>query len=133
MREMSTLMTQSESKKTEVESELKEAIDKIWVLRDIIRDLESQIEIQTKSELDLKNIATQLQIKIKDQVKHNEELNTELESFKHGNGDHLNQHIIELEDEVSRLRVSAELAGPDGITKQIKTQVNNKHKSFFFC
>lgn len=127
MREMSILMAQSEAKKTEVESELKEAIDKIWVLRDIIRDLESQIEIHSKAELDLKNVATQLQNKIKEQVKYNEELICELDGFRTGdnkNIGNLSQQILQLEDEVSRLRISAELAGPDGITKQVKTQVS---------
>lgn len=124
MREMSTLMAESEKKKSEVESELKEAIDKIWVLRDIIRDLESQIELQVKEETNLKNIAAQLQDKIRDQVKYNEVLTTELASLrgvKHN--DELNEHILKLEEELGRLRVSAELAGPDGTTKQVKTQV----------
>lgn len=124
MREMSTLMAESEKKKAEVESELKEAIDKIWVLRDIIRDLESQIELQVKEETNLKNIASQLQEKIKEQLKYNEDLTVEINTLKNKkNNDQLNQHILKLEEELSRLRVSAELAGPDGTTKQVKTQV----------
>ncbi|KZC09212.1 Pericentrin [Dufourea novaeangliae] len=44
MREMSSLMSDTEARKTETESELKAAIDKIWVLRDIITDLEQQLQ-----------------------------------------------------------------------------------------
>lgn len=124
MHEMSILMAESEKKKAEIESELKEAIDKIWVLRDIIRDLESQIELQAKEEINLKNIVTQLQNKIKEQLKYNEELTGELNILRSTrNNDQLNQDIFQLEEELNRLRISAELAGPDGTTKQVKTQV----------
>lgn len=130
MRDMSVLITESETKKTVVESELKEAIDKIWVLRDIIRDLETQIDEKTKAEKDLVKVNAQLQEKIKEQLKYNEDLCSELESFKcRGDNEYLSQHIHELEDELNRLRINTELAGPDGIAKKIKCQLNEIEKS----
>lgn len=124
MREMTNLISETENKKTLVEGELKEAIDKIWVLRDIIRDLEAQIDEKNKTEKDLVKINEQLQEKIKEHLKYNEDLCAELDSFKNrGDNGYSSQKILELEDELCRLRINSELAGSDGTVKKIKCQV----------
>lgn len=129
MREMSILITETESKKNLVESELKEAVDKIWVLRDIIRDLEKQLDEKKAVENKyLKNIRD-LELKVEQQLKINDEIVIELNNLKSlGDSEYLSQQIIKLDDEVNRLRLDAELIGSDSITKHIKTQVK-----FFIC
>lgn len=124
MREMTALMAECESKKTDVENELKEAIDKIWVLRDIIIDLEKQIEDKTKTEVELKNIVTQLEDKIREEARQNAEFNQQIEALKCcAEENQYNEIIRKLESEIQKLRVSSELVGPDGVLKQVKSQV----------
>lgn len=123
MREMSLLMAACDSKKSLVDNELKEAVDKIWVLRDIIKDLEVQIETRCETELELKNIVSQLEDKLHFETKHNDELNHKIISLKSFPDENHFEIIRKLEAENQKLRVSSELIGPDGVLKQMKTQV----------
>lgn len=123
MLEITNLSIESIRSKTQFENELKEATDKVFIFRGLIQELESQIEIQEKEELNLRNVASQLQEKIKDQVKYNEEITAELQSLKsEKDNNELNQKIFKLEEELSRFQVSAEL-GSDETSRQFKTQL----------
>lgn len=125
MREMTKLIEASEQKREEVENERKEAVDKIWVLRDIIRDLECQVETKAEVETELKRIITELEEVVKQQTKNVEELSGELEATK-GDGDAqlLKERIIHLESEAQKLRLNSELIGGEGALKEIQIQVN---------
>lgn len=132
MREMTLLMAACDSKKSLVENELKEAVDKIWVLRDIIKDLEVQIETKCETELELKNIVLQLEDKLQFETKHNDELNHEIASLKSFSDENHFEIIRKLEAENQKLRVSSELIGPDGVLKQVKTQVRLSYLKCIF-
>lgn len=123
MRDMSKLIEENEFKHNEIEGEKKEAIEKIFVLRDIIRDLESQIEVKAATESELRNLISELEEIIKQQNKNNEELNRHLNSVKNISEAEHKEHLEHLEEELQRLRLNTEFAGSEGALKQIKTQV----------
>ena len=103
MREMSSLMSDTEAKKSETESELKAAIDKIWVLREIITDLEQQLQIKTEKEESLQLQINQLETVIAAQTKNQHELVQELDAVKMGSeSKQLNEHIIHLQVNVNK-------------------------------
>ena len=98
MRDMSSLMAETEAKKIETESELKVAVDKIWVLRDIIVDLEQQIQARIEKEDALVSQIEQLEDVIAAQTKNQHDLAQELDSIKMGGeSGQLNDHITHLE------------------------------------
>lgn len=98
MREMSSLMSDTEAKKSEKESELKAAVDKIWVLRDIIADLEQQLQAKMEKEESLQMQISQLEAVITVQTKNQQELVQELDAIKSGSENrHLNEQISHLQ------------------------------------
>lgn len=104
MREMSSLMSDTEARKSETESELKAAIDKIWVLREIITDLEQQLQIKTEKEESLQLQINQLETVIAAQTKNQHELVQELDAVKMGSeSKQLNEHIIHLQVNFSEI------------------------------
>ncbi|XP_076236132.1 uncharacterized protein LOC143180351 isoform X3 [Calliopsis andreniformis] len=109
MREMSSLMSDTEAKKIETESELKAAIDKIWVLREIITDLEQQLQIKTEKEESLQLQINQLETVIAAQTKNQQELVQELDAIKMSSeSKHLNEHINHLQEELRKHKLSSE-------------------------
>lgn len=124
MREMSRLIEENDTKQQQLETERQEAIEKIHVLRDIIRDLEVQVESKAETEAALRTCIVELENVVKQQTKTNVELNRQLEAVK-GVPDEkeFREHIAHLEEEVQRLRLSEELVGSEGELKQIKLQV----------
>lgn len=91
-------MSDTEARKSETESELKAAIDKIWVLREIITDLEQQLQIKTEKEESLQLQINQLETVIAAQTKNQHELVQELDAVKMGSeSKQLNEHIIHLQ------------------------------------
>lgn len=98
MREMSSLMSDTEAKKSEKESELKAAVDKIWVLREIITDLEQQVQVKIEREESLQVQIGQLETVITAQTKNQQELVQELDAIKSGSESRqLNEQISHLE------------------------------------
>ncbi|XP_030754420.1 A-kinase anchor protein 9-like isoform X3 [Sitophilus oryzae] len=84
----------------ELEQEQEESLEKIRILREIIRDLEQQNdEKDRKIEQQLRNV----------------------EKLEYIQG--LRRHVDELEQEVQQLRIGAELAGSEGAVRQIKLQL----------
>lgn len=98
MREMSSLMSDTEAKKSEKESELKAAVDKIRLLRDIITDLEQQLQAKIEREESLQLQINQLETIIIAQTKNQQELVQELDAIKSGSENrHLNEQINHLQ------------------------------------
>lgn len=98
MREMSSMMSDTEAKKSETESELKAAVDKIWVLRDIVHDLEQQLQGKIEREESLQLQITQLEAIITAQTKNQQDLVQELDSIKMGEASRqINEHITHLQ------------------------------------
>lgn len=131
MREMSRLIEENETKQQQIDAERQEAIEKVHVLRDIIRDLEGQVETKAESEAALRSLIIELENVVKQQTKTIVELNKQLETLK-GVPDEkeFREHIAHLEEEVQRLRLSEELIGSEGALKQIKLQVGENSKMF---
>lgn len=95
---MSSLMSDTEAKKSEKESELKAAVDKIWVLREIIADLEQQLQVKIEREESLQLQISQLEAVITAQTKNQQDLVQELDTIKSGTeSKHLNEQINLLE------------------------------------
>ncbi|KAF5306240.1 hypothetical protein FQA39_LY08938 [Lamprigera yunnana] len=125
MREMSKVIEENDVKRNEVEVEKKEAIEKILVLREIIRDLESQVEAKIENETELKVVITQLENLLKQQNQVNEELNRQVSTVHNiKDAESFQQHIHQLEDEIQRLKLNTEFAGSEGALKQLKNQLN---------
>ncbi|XP_044599405.1 centromere-associated protein E-like isoform X3 [Cotesia glomerata] len=108
IREMSQTIQDLESKKTAVDDELKAAVDKIWELRDIIVSLETQLESKTELEKHLLNQIEQNKEIISSQNQHNQELAQELETLKLGGDNTQDDHIIHLQEELRKHKLSTE-------------------------
>lgn len=127
MREMTKLIETSEQKRDEAENERKEAVEKIWVLREIIRDLESQVETKNAVEDELRKLVVELEDVIKQQTSTVDGLNRQLEGCKGGEGDDvhlLKERIVYLENEAQKLRLNNELVGSEGALREIQLQVS---------
>ncbi|XP_025158189.1 pericentrin isoform X3 [Harpegnathos saltator] len=126
MREMSSLMSDTEAKRTEKESELKAAVDKIWVLREIITDLEQQLQIKIEREESLQVQIGQLETVITAQTKNQQELVQELDAIKSGSESRqLNEQISYLEEELQKHKLSSEHFNVNSsVLKQMKTELH---------
>ncbi|XP_076652760.1 uncharacterized protein LOC143359027 isoform X3 [Halictus rubicundus] len=125
MREMSSLMSDTEAKKVETESELKAAIEKIWVLRDIITDLEQQLEVKSEKEESLQLQIGQLETVIAAQTKNQQELVQELDTVKMSiESKQLNEHINHLQEELRKHKLSSEQFNVNSTAlKQMKSEL----------
>ncbi|XP_011334702.2 GRIP and coiled-coil domain-containing protein 2 isoform X2 [Ooceraea biroi] len=126
MREMSSLMSDTEAKKSEKESELKAAIDKIRLLRDIITDLEQQLQVKAEREESLQLQISQLETVVIAQTKNQQELVQELDAIKSGSESrHLNEQINHLQEELSKHKLSSEhFNGNSSVLKQMKAELH---------
>ncbi|XP_067211849.1 golgin subfamily A member 4-like isoform X3 [Linepithema humile] len=126
MREMSSSISDMEAKKSEKESELKAAVDKIWVLRDIITDLEQQLQVKIEREESLQLQIGQLETVITAQTKNQQELVQELDAIKSGSESrHLNEQINHLQEELSKHKLSSEHFNVNSsVLKQIKAELH---------
>ncbi|KYN07669.1 Pericentrin [Cyphomyrmex costatus] len=126
MREMSSLMSDTEAKKSEKESELKAAVDKIWVLRDLIADLEQQLQIKIELEESLQMQIKQLETVITAQTKNQQELVQELDAIKSGSENrHLNEQISHLQEELNKHKLSSEHFNVNSsVLKQMKAELH---------
>lgn len=114
-------LEQSEKLKV-IECERNEAIDKIKVLRDIIRELEQQNDTKIKEIDEFSETVDQLQCIIKQQHATIADLKQNpLDNIS--DAQELRKHINKLENELQQLRLSNELAGSEGAIKQFQLQV----------
>ncbi|XP_024943907.1 A-kinase anchor protein 9 isoform X5 [Cephus cinctus] len=125
MREMSSLMMDAETKKSEIETELKDAVDKICDLRDIIADLEQQLQLKHKAENIFRSKIEQLEGVVAAQTRNQQELAQELDAVNMGSeSNKLTEHIARLEDELQKHKLSSEhFEGNSSALKQMKTEL----------
>ncbi|XP_029659532.1 centrosomal protein of 290 kDa-like isoform X2 [Formica exsecta] len=126
MREMSSLMSDTEAKKSEKESELKAAVDKIWVLRDVIADLEQRLQDKIEREESLQLQISQLETVITAQTKNQQDLVQELDAIKSGTESrHLNEQINHLREELNKHKLSSEHFNVNSsVLKQMKAELH---------
>ncbi|KAJ3623780.1 hypothetical protein MTP99_017443 [Tenebrio molitor] len=118
LRDMSKLTDVAERRCKEAENERKEAVDKIFELRDIIRDLEDQVKTKTTSEEELRNIVNELEVIVKHQVSDEANRPPDVSDIEH-----FRQYVGNLETEVQMLRLNNEIAGGEGAIQQIKNHL----------
>ncbi|KAJ8981749.1 hypothetical protein NQ317_004929 [Molorchus minor] len=123
LQDMTKLLAEEARKCKELETERNEAIEKIKVLRDIIRELEQQNETKAKEVENCLDVIQRLECIVDQQHRTINELRQN-DSLKEFSDIHeLRKHIEDLESELQQSRVNAELAGSEGALKQIKTQL----------
>ncbi|KAI4487627.1 hypothetical protein M0802_011983 [Mischocyttarus mexicanus] len=127
IRGMSSIMSDTEAKMSETESELKAAVDKIWVLRDIVHDLEQQLQAKIEKEESLQLQITQLEAIITAQTKNQQDLVQELDSIKMGEvSRQMNEHITHLQEELRKHKLSSEHFDANSSTlKQMKVELRD--------
>ncbi|XP_014603127.1 PREDICTED: golgin subfamily A member 4-like isoform X3 [Polistes canadensis] len=127
IRGMSSIMSDTEAKMSETESELKAAVDKIWVLRDIVHDLEQQLQAKIEREESLQLQITQLEAIITAQTKNQQDLVQELDSIKMGETSRqMNEHITHLQEELRKHKLSSEHFDANSSTlKQMKVELRD--------
>ncbi|KAJ8915115.1 hypothetical protein NQ315_000367, partial [Exocentrus adspersus] len=123
LEEIEALKNQESDKRRDVESERNEAVDKIKVLRDIIRELELQVETKSAEVEECLNAIRNLECIVEQQERSINDLK-QGDSFGDVSDIHrLRWHIESLEAELQQSRVNAELAGSEGALNQIRTQL----------
>ncbi|CAH1116029.1 unnamed protein product [Phaedon cochleariae] len=107
----------------EVELERHEAVEKIKVLRDIIRELEYQTESKTQEVEEYLRAIEKLECIVDRQQRSQGEGISEDSSKGVSDVGELCRHIERLEGELQELRVKSELAGSEGALKQMRAQL----------
>lgn len=129
---MTRLLSEESRRCKDVEAERNEAVDKIKVLRDIIRELESQIEAKTKETEDCLDAIRKLECIVEQQHRSINELR-QSDSLTDVSDIHLlRKHIESLESELQKSRVNDELAGSEGALAQIRAQVRHRQIIKYF-
>lgn len=122
LKDMGTLVTDYEEKKVKLEFDLKASIDKIYVLREIISELEQQIERKTTNEMNLQSKIDEMEEYLGTQNRQNESLQNEVESMKFevdSRGD--KERIAHLEEQLKKSLNSAEQSlALEQITEQLR-------------
>ncbi|CAG9862887.1 unnamed protein product [Phyllotreta striolata] len=122
LQEKSAALELALSKLKEVESERKDSIEKNIILREIIRDLESQTESKSKEIDQYVTAVKKLQCIVEQQDKVSEKL-ADNSTRNITDVDDLYKHLDDLENEVQTLRLQSELAGNEGASKQFRKQL----------
>lgn len=108
VKEMTTILSDNDEKKLKLETELKASIDKIFDLREIISELETQIESNKLNEHVFCEKVKELESYIAQQSKTNDTLHHELESIKSDvDIKGYTERVANLEEQL-RLRTSSE-------------------------
>ncbi|XP_049849613.1 A-kinase anchor protein 9-like isoform X1 [Schistocerca gregaria] len=125
LKETHLLHSEETSRKEEIEGELKAAVDKIWVLREIITELEHQVEQRSQRETELEQRVESLQAILEQQTQNHQRLAEELDSLRIDSGSiELTQHINRLEDELQKHRLHVEqLQSNSTAIQEMKTQL----------
>ncbi|KAK9883168.1 hypothetical protein WA026_001367 [Henosepilachna vigintioctopunctata] len=124
LKESTQLLDAKDRKLKEIESEKDEAVEKIYFLRDVIRDLESQVKVKADTEAELRNLISELELLISKQNRGiQESLERSQLSADDAEPERLREHLRDLEAEVQRLRVSQELVGTEGALREVRNQL----------
>lgn len=108
MREVNHQLSESNAKRDKFEVELKASIDKIFVLREIISELETQVQTKAINEQVLTEKAKQLEDYVSLQLKDNDALQQEVHSLKTDIGEGYQSRIRLLEEKLQLGRPTAE-------------------------
>ncbi|XP_017955733.1 nuclear mitotic apparatus protein 1 isoform X4 [Drosophila navojoa] len=120
LREANQQLSDSNDKRDKMESELKASIDKIFVLREIISELETQVQTKALNEQVLDEKVKQLEDYIQIQLRSNDALTQEVHSLKTDIGETYQTRIRQLEDKLQQGLPSAETAV---VLKQVADQL----------
>ncbi|KRF84850.1 golgin subfamily A member 4 isoform X4 [Drosophila virilis] len=133
LREMSQQLGESNAKGDKLEVELKASIDKIFVLREIISELETQVQTKALNEQVLDEKAKQLEDYVKVQMCSNDALQQEVHSLKTDIGEGYQTRIRQLEEKLQQGLPSAEQSMVlNQVTEQllfIETTLDQKTKT----
>lgn len=108
IKEMTLSISSYEDKKHQLEVDLKEHIDKIFVLREVIKTLEGQIDAKSASELGLLDKLKHLEAFVTAQTQTNESLHDEVEDLKQEYVVGYGGKIAQLEEQLRTVRPSGE-------------------------
>ncbi|EDW19719.2 pericentrin isoform X2 [Drosophila mojavensis] len=120
LREVNQQLSDSNDKRDKMETELKASIDKIFVLREIISELETQVQTKALNEQVLDEKVKQLEDYIQIQLRSNDALTQEVHSLKTDIGESYQTRIRQLEDKLQQGLPSAETAV---VLKQVADQL----------
>ncbi|CAH1963297.1 unnamed protein product [Acanthoscelides obtectus] len=121
--ELTAALTEQVQKYKELEVERNEAVEKIKILREIIRELENQTENKTKEIQDLVQTVKRLE-ELLDQHDNSSEGKKDTSYETEAAENELRRHIEYLENELQQLRIYAELAGSEGALQKIRTELH---------
>ncbi|XP_012159828.1 pericentrin isoform X3 [Ceratitis capitata] len=126
IRELNQKLNEANAKRDKFEIELKASIDKIFVLREIITELETQVETKALNEHVLGEKNKQLEDYINAQTRSNETLQHEVQSLKLEIGESYQERIRFLEEKLQNMRPSAEQSMVlDQVVEQLRDIENN--------
>ncbi|KAG4070360.1 hypothetical protein HA402_006502 [Bradysia odoriphaga] len=108
IKEMTLSISDYEDKKQQLENDLKASIDKIFVLREIIAELEKQVETKSANENAMTEKIKSLETYANAQSHTNESLHDEMESLKTEMVTNYRERISSLEEQLQNARPSAE-------------------------
>ncbi|XP_033240357.1 golgin subfamily A member 4 isoform X14 [Drosophila pseudoobscura] len=108
LRAVNQQLSQSNAKRDKFEVELKASIDKIFVLREIISELETQVQTKALNEHVLDEKTKQLEDYVNLQMRANDALQQEVHSLKTDIGEGYQSRIRLLEEKLQQGRPSAE-------------------------
>ncbi|XP_055383672.1 pericentrin isoform X2 [Condylostylus longicornis] len=108
IKELNGQISEYEAKKDKLEIELKASIDKVFVLREIISDLETQVEKKSLNERVLNEKVKELESYTNEQNHSIEKLQNENEVLKNEIGQGYQDRITHLEDALRNSRPSSE-------------------------
>ncbi|XP_022211348.2 centrosome-associated protein CEP250 isoform X10 [Drosophila obscura] len=108
LRAVNLQLSQSNAKRDKFEVELKASIDKIFVLREIISELETQVQTKALNEHVLDEKTKQLEDYVSLQMRANDALHQEVHSLKTDIGEGYQARIQLLEEKLQQGRPSAE-------------------------
>ncbi|XP_023019917.2 pericentrin-like protein isoform X8 [Leptinotarsa decemlineata] len=123
LQEMTKLLSDQTEACRATELDRNEAVDKIKVLRDIIRELEFQTESKSKEIEEHLQTIEKLQCMLEQHERSDSEIEQGDLSKDVSDVGELCRHIEHLENELQKVRVQAELAGSEGALKQVRSQL----------
>ncbi|XP_062136620.1 pericentrin isoform X6 [Drosophila sulfurigaster albostrigata] len=108
LRDVNQQLSESNAKRDKFEVELKASIDKIFVLREIISDLETQVQTKALNEQVMEEKSKQLEDYVKLQMRSQDALQQEVHSLKTDIGEGYKSRIRQLEKKLQQGMPSAE-------------------------